>query len=171
MNSRLKKIDEIFLKRIKTPSVIISTLWLYTYTSFATLILGAFFVLATSYFAPELYGTIGQGAGQKNLRWFPTLIFNPLVESIILATAIRISAKFDAGPTSVIIAALLLSILHSLQNLLWGVTVFCFFLIQSYAFFNIYKAGFMHSYAVISLAHSLHNASVLIAILIVGVVI
>jgi hypothetical protein len=117
---------------------------------------------------PEVFNTIGTAAGQRNISWFPALIFNPFVESILLAGIIVLSVKLRANRVSIIVGSLLLAAMHSMQNVLWGVTVFPLFLIQSCAFFYSYRSDFMRSYLVISLSHSMHNGFVLVGIFCAG---
>lgn len=164
MNCKIEQFNHIFLNRIRNGNFLISALWLFIYTFVPVYIFGALFVLITYNYVPGIYATIGEGAGQKNLNWFSTLIFNPLIESILLGGIIQCGVRLKAGATSIIIGALCVALIHSLQNLSWGATVFCFFLIQSYTFFKIYRTNLLRSYGIISFAHSLHNALLLIAI-------
>jgi hypothetical protein len=138
-----------------------ASLWLLLYSSIPTVVIGTMIVSSIYVYDPELFLTIGTAAGQRNLSWFPSLVFNPLLESLIIAMIIKISVKLKAKKRAIIISAIFLSALHSLQNPLWGITVFCFFLIQSYAFFYGFSEGLKKSYLTISISHSLHNAWIL----------
>jgi len=153
-----------FLHRVGAKPTLRAAAWLYLYTSPISAFLAATLVVSAYYHAPELYETVGTGAGQHDPRWLASVVFNPLIESLMLLTLIKVSTKFGAGSLSTLIAATLMAILHSLQNLSWGLTVFVLFLIQSYAFYHVYESDFWRGYTVLSAAHALHNASVLIAL-------
>lgn len=154
----------VFLQRISNRDLITSSLWLLLYASLPTAIAAALIIWVSSYFTPGLLETITTSSSQKQPQWFPNLVFNPIFETLLLLLIIRISIKIKFGAFSIIVGAVALSMFHSLLNPYWGITVFFFFLIQSYAlyyaFFNDFKRGF----SVIALTHSMHNAWVLTVI-------
>lgn len=165
MSSKINTILGIFVARVTHRSLVQASLWLFWYSSLPTLAIGAAVTIAIRHLSPDIAETLGTGAGQRNLALFPALIFNPLVESILLASALAVGVKLQAGKFAVIASALLLAVLHSLQNTVWGITVFSFFLIQSYALFYIFKSGFMRSCIVAAVAHAMHNAWILAVLL------
>jgi hypothetical protein len=153
-----------FLLRVSGHSVIRASLWLLIYASLPTFILAALIICATFNYSPDLAGQISMSNTQRNPQWLPSVVFNPLIESMLLAIIIRACIKMRLGAFSIMGGAALLSALHSTQNMYWGLTIFLFFLVQSYAFFHAYATDFKRGYGVIVLAHAWHNASVLIAL-------
>ena len=145
-----------FVSRVRNPNVMRASLWLHAYASGPTIVIAAILLFLLAKMSPEAYATIGSGKGQQNLDWFPALVFNPIVESLMLVGMIRLCAK-KSYMLALIVPAVLLSALHSLQSPLWGVTVVTFFLIQSYAFLEMDKSGFAKALAVLVISHSLHN--------------
>ena len=90
------------------------------------------------------------------------LIFNPLFETLLLGAAIRFCTYIGLGARSVVIAAIAIALMHSIQTPIWGLTVFCFFLVQAYAFYLI--QGFARAYWIAAISHALHNGSLLLAL-------
>lgn len=167
-SQKIIQFRNVFLKNICDQNIMHASLWLLLYASLPTTLIGALITSAISVYHPELFRTIGTAAGQQNIAWFPSLIFNPLFESLILSITIYVSVKLKFKQFSIIISSILISGIHSLQNLLWGITVFCFFLIQSYAFFHCFRYDLKRSYLIISISHSLHNAWILIIMVVLA---
>lgn len=138
-----------------------SILWLLAYASLVTAVVCSVFVFVLWRFYPEFFILLGSGAGQKNISWFPALIFNPFFESIVLAFVIKVFVKLKFRSASFIVAALIISLIHFLQNILWGLTILTFFLIQSYAFYFTYKTDFKRAFLLIWMSHVLHNLWIL----------
>lgn len=65
--------------------------------------------------------------------------------------------KVTGNGSCVLFSALLIAGIHALQNPLWGLTIFPFFLIQSYVFFTLQKVKFKKAFLVIWIAHFFHN--------------
>lgn len=162
MISRTVVLQQNFRQRVSSGHLINASSWLLIYASLPTALIAAFIVGILSYFAPDLLGTITTGYSQKNPEWFPYLIFNPIVESLLLVIVVSTCVKIKLGFVSVIVGAASLSTLHSLQNPYWGITVFFLFLIHSYALFYFFSNNFKRGWAVILLAHSMHNAWILL---------
>lgn len=162
MLSRTVVLQQNFLQRVSEGHLINASFWLLIYASLPTILIAALIVGIFSCFAPDLLGTITTSSSQKNPEWFPYLVFNPIFESLLLTIIVRTCIKMKFGFMSIIVGAASLSALHSLQNPYWGMTVFCLFLVHSFAFFYLFSNNFKKGWAVISLAHSMHNAWVLL---------
>ena len=145
-----------------------AALWLLFYTSLPTVLVSTLVYFIISSYLPEFFHPVVAAAVRKNFWWFPTIIFDPFFETLMLAALICLSVKMNLKTFSIIIPAVLMAGMHSLKSTLWGVTILCFFLIQSYAFFYGFKTDFKRSYLVVAISHSMHNAWVFTALLLLS---
>jgi hypothetical protein len=164
VSSKIDGFLATFVERISNRKLMRASLWLFLYASLPAAVLGGAVTIAIQYFFPAIAETIGTGAGQRNLGWFPALIFNPLFESFLLVSWIAVGARLNAGKLAIVGPALLIAALHAFGNIPWGLAVFSYFLIQSYAIFHVLKCGFRRSWILASVAHAMHNASILAAV-------
>jgi hypothetical protein len=162
-NFRLENFHALFIERVTNRNIMRGALWLLVYTSLPTVLISAliFFIIANH--LPEFFNAV-TAAEKKNFWWFPSIIFNPFFETLILAGLIGLSVKLNLKKFSIVVPAVIMAGMHSLKSAFWGATILCFFLIQSYAFFYGIKTDFKRSYLVVALSHSMHNAWVLATI-------
>jgi len=159
----LCKVLYCFRENVKERGIILSSFILFLYSIIPSLIISACILQLTELFAPEIRATVGTAAGQSNLNWFPTIIFNPVIESFLLALLVFTSLKLKFNVFFICaIPAALLACLHSIAQPIWGITVFWTFLLHSYAFQLNLTTGFIRAYLIIVFAHALQNSTILI---------
>lgn len=157
----LEPILHKFNEKIAAKNLAVSSLWLFSFASPTTIIVAIAIITTFELVAPGYYQSFELGSGQLNRDWFPVVVFNPVLESIILGSIIIMSDKYGYGKYSSLLAATLMASFHSLQNPVWGLTVFAFFLIQAHAFQFLNADRRNHAFLVLAISHAMHNAWVL----------
>lgn len=154
---------ENFKNKIIDKSLVITSIWTFVFAFTLTLLFSGLIYFSSILFAFRFVEKVGTSNAQLNIELFPALIFNPLAESLVLSIFLYLlDRKIRLKAFVILIPALLLAILHSLQNFLWGFTIFWMLLIHSYVFFKNYNAGYSRALLIISLAHILQNGIVIV---------
>ncbi|MFZ6712832.1 hypothetical protein [Undibacterium sp. TC9W] len=163
MHIYFKKILIGFESRVTSQNFFYASFSLFLYAVVPTLLIASSALLLAKFISPSIYATVGTGGGQKNLSLFPTLIFNPFVESLLLASLIFLSIKCRFKTTlTVLLPAILMAAMHAVANPMWGITILWTFITHSNAFRLSFRKGLMRAYYTIVVAHSLQNGSVLL---------
>ena len=158
MATKLTIFQRNFFQRVSHKNSLLASGWLFAYSSLLTLAIAALFIFTFYCFNPESVEVLNSSSSQKNPKWLMSIVFNPLLESLILIFCIKLSSKAKLGRFSIVISALIVAALHSIQNIYWGVTVLSFFLVQATAYFYLFMTDFSKGYVILSASHSIHNA-------------
>lgn len=151
-----------FENKITDRRLFVASTWTFVFALSSTLLISGLIYFSSILFAFRFVEKIGTANAQLHIELFPALVFNPLVESFVLSIfLLLLNKKIRLKALVIIIPALLLTILHSLQNLLWGFTIFWMLLIHSYVFFRNYHTGYSRALLIISLAHIMQNSVVI----------
>ena len=141
-----------FLARIHDDRLVRAALWLCAYTLVPTAAVSALYVAA--------------GGALPAMPWLSTVFFNPLIETLMLGAIIIQVGKLHGEHKALGLAALLMAAFHALNTLWWGLTGLGLFLLHAYAFTQLYRDDRQRAFAVPMLAHALHNAVVVAALLV-----
>lgn len=163
MRNYFRKILIRFESHITSQSIVNASFSLFFYSVLPALLITSCALLLAKYISPSIYAKAGTGAGQKELGIFPALVFNPIVESLLLASLVllTIKCKFRALLT-VLLPATFMAIIHAIANPLWGLTIFWTFITHSNAFRLCLRRGAVRAYFIVVIAHSLQNGLVLL---------
>lgn len=153
---RINLKDDLNIKLINE-HLLYSTFWLLVYASSSTLIVSAISIFALWNFSPEVYELFEFGMDRRKINWINSILIDPFIESVILSFVAIFFEKIIKNGGSIIASALTMSILHFFQSFFLVLTVFTFFLFQSYAFNYLHKINFRRAFLVISISHALHN--------------
>lgn len=96
---------------------------------------------------------------------FGTILFAPIVETLLLALGIRILCRFISGAVGVaMISALIWGLLHGMLAPLWFFGTVWSFFVFSCAYLAWRQRSFWHGFSAAALPHSLINLSAMVAI-------
>lgn len=111
---------------------------------------------------------IDEVAEPGEVSWLGAILVSPFMETLIVAALYYAMAELRLATRSalvVVVIALLISLLHSVSDPIWGVTVFPAFIVFSWLYVIVYpRNGFLHAALTSMLCHALHNSYALLAL-------
>lgn len=96
-----------------------------------------------------------------NIGWFSIIIIAPIIESFIVILLIYLTNLFSSNEKTVMIVALIFSLLHGLSNWITALAVLPLFAISVISFFLYKKRKLAEGFLVVYLIHFINNSFIL----------
>ena len=88
---------------------------------------------------------------------FALVVFAPVVETVIMGTALLILLRFASPVVAIVLSAIGWGVAHSLQFPIWGLTIWWPFLVLSTLFVAWRQRSLLAAFALPAIAHGMQN--------------